>query len=62
MENMNIDPTIPCPVCEAPILVKLVELPTGDIARVYAEPLSNDQEVFPIHKHQVGDVNERTLH
>ena len=59
---MNIEPTIPCPICNAPIFIKQVDLPTGDIARVYTEPLSIDEEVIAFHKHQLGDVELSVMH
>jgi hypothetical protein len=59
---MNIEPTIPCPVCKAPISIKQIDLPTGDIVRVYAEPLSLHDEVIAFHQHQMGDVEISSMH
>lgn len=62
IEDMNIEPTVPCPVCNAPILVRQINLPTGDSARVYTEPLSLSDEVIEFHHHQVGDVELSSMH
>jgi hypothetical protein len=59
---MNIEPTIPCPVCEAPIFVRQINLPTGEIARIYAEPLSTDEEVIAFHQHQMSDTEAALKH
>jgi hypothetical protein len=59
---MNREPTIPCPICNAPIFVRQIDLPTGDIVRVYADPLSIDDEVYAFHRHQLGDVEIATMH
>ena len=59
---MNIEPTIPCPICHAPVFIRQIDLPTGDVARVYAEPLSYDDEAIAFHKHQLGDVEIATMH
>ena len=59
---MNSEPTIPCPICDAPVFVKQVGLPTGDIARIYADPLTMNDEVIAFHCHQVGDVVLAEMH
>ena len=59
---MNINPTIPCPVCDAPVYIRYLRLASGDIARVYTDPLLSDEEVFTFHQHQVTDIDERILH
>ena len=59
---MNIEPTIPCPVCNAPIFIRQIDLPAGDIARVYVEPLTLDDKVFTFHEHQMGDVETLSMH
>jgi hypothetical protein len=59
---MNIEPTIPCPVCEAPIFVRQINLPSGEIARIYAEPLSTDEEVIAFHQHQMSDTEAAMKH
>ena len=58
---MNIDPTIPCPVCEAPIFVRYVQLPTGDVGRFYTDPLSEDETIV-FHRHQQSDIGHKHLH
>lgn len=55
------DPTIPCPVCAAPIFVRSVQLPTGDIVRFYTDPLSGNEEIV-FHRHQQGDTDRKQLH
>lgn len=59
---MNIESTIPCPVCNEPIFVRHIDMPTGDIARVYAEPMTLDDKVFTFHQHQMGDVEASSVH
>jgi hypothetical protein len=61
VNDMNIDPTIPCPVCKAPIYVRYMTTSGGDIARVYAEPLLSSEEVVNFHEHQMGDIELRIL-
>src|SRR5690606_21353457 len=62
IQGMNIDPTIPCPVCKAPIYVKYITVtPGGDVARVYAEPLLSSDEIVNFHEHQLTDVEFRIL-
>jgi hypothetical protein len=58
---MNTDPTIPCPVCHAPIYVRYLMVPNGDVARVYAEPLLSDDETISFHQHQMNDVQLKAL-
>lgn len=59
--GMNIDPTIPCPVCKAPIYVRYLQVPNGDLARVYTEPLTSNDEMVSFHEHQMSDVDLRVL-
>lgn len=59
---MNTYPTIPCPVCKAPIYVRYMENHDGEMARVYTEPLSITDEIVYIHEHQAGGVDLRVLH
>ena len=59
---MNTNPTIPCPVCEAPVYIRYVRLASGDIARVYTDPLLSDEEIFAFHQHQLTDIDNRVLH
>lgn len=59
---MNSHPTIPCPVCRAPIYVRYLQTTEGNFARVYAEPLSSSDEVVNFHEHQMGDIDFRILH
>lgn len=58
---MTRDPTIPCPVCAAPIFVKTVQLPTGDVVRFYTDPLSENEAVM-FHRHQQNDSERKQLH
>jgi hypothetical protein len=59
---MNIYPTIPCPVCKAPVYVRYIAVsPGGDVARVYAEPLLSSEQVVNFHEHQLSDVDFRVL-
>jgi len=58
---MNTDPTIPCPVCMAPIYVRYFQTENGDLARVYAEPLSSSDQVIYFHEHQMNDIDLRIL-
>lgn len=62
IQDMNIEPTIPCPVCHAPIFVRQVNFPSGDSARFYAEPLSLSDEVISFHQHQIGDIEISSMH
>lgn len=59
---MNTYPTIPCPVCKAPIYVRYLENLDGEVARVYTEPLSSTDEIVSFHEHQVGGIDLRVLH
>jgi len=43
-------------------MVRQIDLPTGDIARVYAEPLLSDDEVIAFHRHQLIDVETSAMH
>ncbi len=59
---MNINPTIPCPVCEAPVYIRYLRSPAGDVTPVYTDPLLSDDEVFTFHQHQQGHIDNRVLH
>ena len=62
MNNMNIDPTIPCPVCEAPVYIRYLRTASGDVARIYTDPLLSDKEIFAFHQHQQDDIDKKALH
>ena len=55
-------PTIPCPVCKAPVYIRSVQLPSGDISQVYAEPMVWDEQLLAFHKHQAADVIMKHMH
>ncbi|MEQ8426390.1 MAG: hypothetical protein RLT87_07805 [Gammaproteobacteria bacterium] len=59
---MSYEPTIPCPVCKAPIHVRQVQLPSGNIARIFAEPLTISDNYIDFHEHQSGDSKVSTTH
>jgi len=59
---MNTEPAIPCPVCQHPVMVRYISLQSGEVARVYTEPLITADEVVIIHAHQQDDVNRKALH
>lgn len=59
---MNTKPTIPCPVCEAPVQVQYLRSSSGNATRLYTDPLLSDDEVIAIHRHQYDDVDDRIVH
>jgi hypothetical protein len=43
-------------------MVRYISLQSGEVARVYTEPLITADEVVIIHAHQQDDVNRKALH
>ncbi len=60
--SMHKEPTIPCPVCKSPIHIRQVQLPSGDVARVFAEPLTISDNYIDFHEHQAADAQPSELH
>ncbi len=59
---MKCEPTIPCPICNSPIHVREVQLPSGVIARVFAEPLTISDNYIDFHEHQSAYKQYSLLH
>lgn len=59
---MSTIPTIPCPVCQAPVYVRSLQLPGGEISSIYAEPMVWDETLVAFHEHQAADMVNKQLH
>ena len=56
------EPTIPCPVCHSPVHVRQVQLPSGEITRVFTEPMTISDSYIDFHEHQATDKPVSELH